>query len=50
MKVVFGIVPDKGRYLVEEGNVRFITGIGGTVAKDGCYVGFAIKWSTYILF
>ena len=44
MNVVFGNVSDRERQLVVEGNdVCFITGISGTVAKDDCCAGAAIK-------
>ena len=42
--VVFGKATGKGRQLVIEGDeVRFISSIGRTVARDGCCVGLAVK-------
>ena len=42
-KVVFGNVSDKGRSLVIESDVRFVTGINVTVAKYDRCVGVAFK-------
>ena len=45
---MFGNALDHGRQLVVEGNnVRFITGIDGTIAGDDYCAGIAVKWSTH---
>ena len=41
---MFGIAKDKGIYLVVEGDdVRFTTGIGGTVIGFGCCEGILVN-------
>ena len=46
--VVFGNVSDKERlFAVEGGDIHFITVIGGTLVRDDCCVGVAIKCCTY---
>ena len=36
-----------GTSIIESGDIRFITGIGGTVARDSSYAGVTVKCSTY---
>ena len=46
MFVVFGNVSDKGKLIiVEVDDVCFFPGFCGTVARDNCCVGIAIKWN-----
>ena len=45
---LFGNVSNKKRWPVVEGDdIRFITSISGSAAKDDQCAGFTIKWSTY---
>ena len=43
--IVFGNASNKGRSLVVD--TCFITGICGTVARDDCCAGVAVKWSSH---
>ena len=48
LNVMFGNESNKERWFVIEGNdIHSITGISGTVARDNCYAGVVIKWSTH---
>ena len=47
IRLVFDNVSDKGRKLVVGDDVCFITGIGGTVARDYCCIEVTIKWCTH---